>query len=260
MPSIAQIQYELQQSYPDMAIFCFDELDSTSHYLKQYAKNHLNKAFCFTLSQRSGYGQQSRAWQSDYSSITFSTLLHIPAPLNAIDGLTQLIALKLVESLTEFSEQSFKLKWPNDLYVNDQKAGGILIECVSFTETDCWLVVGIGLNNGLNSTIHDTLTNSESLPGSINLNENDKLDLLKQVLSRQLDLANNFKPAMFKTYLVNYALVDFFKLQQPVIVYDSATKQPGFYKGLNDNGELLVEIEGMVCTYRSGQTSIRPVI
>ena len=260
MLPITQIEYEIHQIYPDMAIFCFDELDSTSLYLKQYAKTELREAFCFTGFQRRGYGQQSRVRQSDHSSLTFSMLLHISAPLNAIDGLTQLIALKVVESLACFSEQSFKIKWPNDLYVQDQKAGGILTESVSFSDSDCWIVVGIGLNSGLNFPIKDTITNCLKQSGSIAIKENDNLGLLKQVLKSQLHLAHNFRPGMFKNYLVNFRLVDFFQSDQAVIVYDSGTKQPGYYKGLNDNGELLVEMEGVIRTFRSGQTSIRPVI
>jgi len=258
MSSIAQIEFEIQQSSPETAVFCFDELDSTSHYLKQYAETHLKEAFCFTLSQTSGYGQQSRAWQSDFSSITFSTLLHFKVPLHEVDGLTQLIALKLVESLSDFTSESFKIKWPNDLYVNDKKAGGILIECVSFTDTDCWLVVGVGLNNGLKTDVIDALTGQSSIPGSIKLAESDKLPFLINVLNRQLVLAQRFGINEFKQYLVNYSLVDYFKVDEPVIVYDSAIKQPGFYKGLTKNGELLVELDHKLCTFRSGTTSIRP--
>jgi len=259
MTSIAQIQFELQKHYPEISVFCFDELDSTNHYLKQYATKQLKPAFCFSSSQNAGYGQQSRAWQSDFSSITFSLLLHINTPLKDIDGLTQLVALKLVESLTDFSMQDFKLKWPNDLYVDKKKAGGILIECVSFSETDCWLVVGVGLNNGLSSKIVDPLTGKLNQPGSINLLKTDILDLLNNVIAKQLILADRFERGLFKAYSVNYALVDFFKLEQSVIVYDSAIKQLGLYKGLTDNGELLVEIEGTICTFRSGMTSIRPI-
>lgn len=260
MKSIAQIQFELQKCYPELGVFCFDELDSTSHYLKQYAQTQLKEAFCLTLSQRSGYGQQSRAWQSDFSSITFSMLLHIKAPLNDIDGLTQLVSLKLIESLSEFSNETFKLKWPNDIYVNNQKAGGILIECVSYTDADCWLVVGIGLNNGLKSTIQDTLTGQTSDAGSISLQEMDKYDFLVKTIAKLLELSSTFQLGRFQAYSVNYRLVDFFQLDQPVIVYDSGIKEPGFYKGLTDSGELLVEIEGSVRVYRSGHTSIRPDI
>ncbi|MBN2866354.1 MAG: biotin--[acetyl-CoA-carboxylase] ligase [Thiotrichales bacterium] len=260
MKSIAQIQFEIQSQFPELAVFCFDELDSTSHYLKQYARTHLKEAFCLTLSQRSGYGQQSRVWQSDFSSITFSMLLNIKAPLNDIDGFTQLVGLKLIESLTEFSSEHFKLKWPNDLYVNNQKAGGILIECVSYSDEDCWLVVGIGLNNGLKSSVQDSLTGNTSIAGSISLQDPDKVNFLVTTISKQLELSSGFKPDMFKEYSVNYRLVDFFKLEQSVIVYDSGIKEPGLYKGLTDSGELLVEIDGSLQIYRSGQTSIRPVI
>ena len=260
MTSIAQIQFEIQKENPEIAVFCFDELESTNHYLKQYADMHLKQAFCLTLSQTSGYGQQSREWQSDFSSITFSTLLHLKVPLHEVDGFTQLITLKLIESLTDLLDGSFKIKWPNDLYMDGKKAGGVLIECVSFTDLDCWLVVGIGLNNGLKSNILDSLTGSSSLPGSVNLPEEDKLTFLLNVLNKQLVLAEQFKPGWFKQYLVNYSLVDYFKVEDPVIVYDNAIKQPGFYKGLTDNGELLVELDGKLCTFRSGSTSIRPTV
>ena len=256
---VDQIKIPLQKAFPELAVFCFSELQSTSGYLKRYAQSHLSPAFCLALSQTSGYGQQSRVWKSDCSSLTFSSLLHLETPLHQIDGFTQLIALKLIESLSEYSDQSFKIKWPNDIYVDHKKAGGILVECVAYSETDCWLVVGIGLNNGLKEWIQDALTERAVVPNSIELGEENKIKFLMDVINRQLVLAKGFEIGYFKRYLVNYNLVDYFNAGESVIVYDKATKKSGFYKGLTDNGELLVTLEGQLCQFRSEAISIRPM-
>lgn len=255
----SNIQKKLQQQFPDVQVFSFIELDSTSLYLKERSKSSLIPAFCITERQTQGYGQQLRPWQSDERSLSFSLLLHFNLPLHKLNGLTQLISLKLIESLSSYSEASFKVKWPNDLYVGSVKVGGILVESVAYTENDCWLVIGIGLNNGSNLSVTDSYTGAPLLTGSVELPEEKKIAFLESLIQHLITLSNNFTESLFKQYQMNYRLVDFFELDQSVIVYDIDTKKPGFYKGLTEYGELLVEVDGALYMYRSGNTSVRPI-
>lgn len=256
---VSRVQSRLQHRFPQVKVFSFQEIASTSVFLKDYAKKELNLAFCITKKQTSGYGQQLRAWQSGDASLTFSLLLHFKQPLHRLNGLTQVIVLKVIEGLSEFSDESFKVKWPNDLYVNGKKAGGILVESVSYTEHDCWLVIGIGLNNGLDILIKDSHTDFQSKIGSVGLSGLKTQPFLEILIARLLMLSKEFTEDLFKEYSLDYRLVDFFELEQPVFVYDNALKQPGLYKGLTHNGELLVEMDGVLRNFRSGNTSIRPI-
>lgn len=259
MAEFSEIQKRFGERFPSVDFFYFNEIDSTSLYLKQQAKKELRPAFCLAKKQTSGYGQQQRPWKSDDTSLTFSALLNVKQPLHQLGGLTQLVALKLIERLSDQSNQSFKVKWPNDIYIDDCKAGGILLESVAYTEHECWLVVGIGLNNGLGMSISDSQSSDQVRPGNVRLSEAGKASFLESIMDELLTLFQRFKQGMFNQYAMNYRLVDYFELDQPVIVYDNASKQLGLYKGLTHNGEVLVELDGTLSTFRSGNTSIRPI-
>ncbi|MEA3405363.1 MAG: biotin--[acetyl-CoA-carboxylase] ligase [Pseudomonadota bacterium] len=252
------LQTDLEQNFSGLDIFCLNEVDSTSRYLKSKAVTSISPAFCFSHSQVSGYGQQERVWKSDQSSLTFSLLLDFSVAVGDLDGLTQLIVLNIIQSLSDYSNQAYKIKWPNDLYVEGCKAGGILVECVSYTDMNCRLVIGIGLNNGLSLPISDIHTNQSVLPGTIDLNDDDRNSFLINVIDRLLMLSQTFHSGMFQQYLVNYALVDYFDNGQSVNVYDNGFTKTGVYRGLTQHGELLVEVNGKLFTYRSGSVSIRP--
>jgi BirA family biotin operon repressor/biotin-[acetyl-CoA-carboxylase] ligase len=97
--------------------------------------------------QQSGRGRQGRRWDSPAGcNLYLSVLLRGPFPqpvLTSLPFLAAVVARDAVESVTKLSLQ---LKWPNDLILNDRKAGGILVEARSAGGDTTLAVVGIGLN------------------------------------------------------------------------------------------------------------------
>ncbi len=259
MIDVNSLQSTLEDNFAELELFILQEVESTSSFLKQQAKHVLKPSFCIAAKQTAGYGQRQRSWCSNQNSITFSLLLHFNVPLHQLDGLPQLTILKIIEGLVNYSSAEFKVKWPNDLYVNNAKAGGILIESVANSATDCWLVIGVGLNSDESLSVVDSYSSETTTVGSLQVSSADTTDAIVSMLRQLLPLASHFKQDLFKQYSNNYRLVDFFKVGQSVFVYDSAIKQVGCYQGLTYNGELLVEIEDKLHTFRSGDVSIRPM-
>ena len=112
----------------------------------------------FTHEQTAGKGQRGKNWASEKgSSIALSILLN-PYPLSIQDQfqLSVCIAVSVCELFSKYALEEAKIKWPNDLYWRDRKAGGILIENVfgssnlgvqsSKSSIWKWSVVGIGIN------------------------------------------------------------------------------------------------------------------
>ncbi len=94
--------------------------------------------------QLQGRGRQGRSWFSDPGSLTFSVLLRPPiSPMHA-PLYTLLAGVSVAEALPEV--QGLWVKWPNDLWIGDQKAGGILCELEASAGKVAAIVVGIGLN------------------------------------------------------------------------------------------------------------------
>ena len=83
----------------------------------------------FALRQTTGKGQRGSKWFSQsFKSLTFSVLLKpsFLSPIHAFD-LSICVALALSDSLNKL-RSGFKIKWPNDLYFQDKKIAGVLIE------------------------------------------------------------------------------------------------------------------------------------
>ncbi|MFG6412759.1 biotin--[acetyl-CoA-carboxylase] ligase [Roseateles sp. DC23W] len=94
--------------------------------------------------QTAGRGRLGRAWQSDDASLTFSIALPLPAALD-LSGLSLAVGCTVADVLDPAGDR-IRLKWPNDLFLDGAKLGGILIETVPLAHDRRGVVVGIGLN------------------------------------------------------------------------------------------------------------------
>ncbi|MDX9748883.1 MAG: biotin--[acetyl-CoA-carboxylase] ligase [Paludibacter sp.] len=129
------------------------QTDSTNRLLKSLLRDqHLPEGYVVRSGyQLEGRGQGSNRWESQPGrNLLFSVLLrpvHVAVDEQFI--LSQMVALAIHRSLQELLPEeatAFSLKWPNDIYWNNRKLGGILIEnsLRGGKITEC--IIGIGLN------------------------------------------------------------------------------------------------------------------
>lgn len=125
------------------------ETASTNTYLQELdADRHLPEGYIvYTDTQRAGRGQRGNSWESQPGkNLTFSLLLrpkHIPANQQFL--LSQAVSLAVTDVLNRYAP-GFSIKWPNDIYWEDKKIAGILIENVLSGSTFARSIAGIGLN------------------------------------------------------------------------------------------------------------------
>ena len=124
-----------------------DSVDSTNTWAKRHASHFAPDEFAIITAdvQTAGRGRFERRWFSPkgknlYLSLAFFISLSKLAPF----GYSQLAALALKEVLQEEGVM-VKLKWPNDLLVNDKKISGILTE-IHTLDSQTLIVMGVGLN------------------------------------------------------------------------------------------------------------------
>ena len=101
-----------------------------------------------TDNQMAGRGQRGNLWEAKAGqNLTFSAILK-PSFLTAAEQfwLNIAISLGIYDALQPLVGTSLRIKWPNDIYVGDQKAGGILIENTLHGYGIEWSIVGMGLN------------------------------------------------------------------------------------------------------------------
>ena len=149
----------------------FNELtsvDSTNNYAM--AEAHAGKAFhgnvFFAHEQTAGKGQRGKKWfAAPGANIMMSIVLQPErVPINELFLLSACMALGCYDLLNNFLPEEIFIKWPNDLYINDRKAGGILIENILSGNNWKYAIVGIGMN--INQTKFD-----KNLPNPVSLKQ-----------------------------------------------------------------------------------------
>jgi BirA family transcriptional regulator, biotin operon repressor / biotin---[acetyl-CoA-carboxylase] ligase len=145
-----------------------DTVDSTNNYAMAKVRAGMAKhgMAIFAREQTAGKGQRGKSWYTQPGqNIALSLILN--TKILRTDQqfyLSMLVALGVNDFIKEYAGDEAAIKWPNDLYWRDRKAGGILIETV-FKGTEWkWAVAGIGIN--INQAHFDKL-----LPNPVSLSQ-----------------------------------------------------------------------------------------
>jgi BirA family transcriptional regulator, biotin operon repressor / biotin---[acetyl-CoA-carboxylase] ligase len=113
----------------------------------------------FALQQTAGRGQRQKTWETEAGS---NIITSIVVPCNGLllhqqFMLSVVTALACQQFFNLYANGNTTIKWPNDIYWNDRKAAGILIENIVQGQYWNWAVIGIGIN--INQTAFSTAAN-----------------------------------------------------------------------------------------------------
>lgn len=126
------------------------EADSTNNYAMAAAKDAdaFHGLAWYTNNQTAGRGQRGHAWAAQPGeNLALSVLLDTSElPLTEQFSIIVLAALAAYDLLYPIGKENLKIKWPNDIYLNDKKTVGILTESVIKGKIWQWTVIGIGIN------------------------------------------------------------------------------------------------------------------
>lgn len=132
-----------------------ESVDSTNSYASEMLRQiELSEgSLIYTFEQLSGRGQRGNAWESEPNKNVALSLVLYPKFLTVEKQflLTKIISLAVADLMAEMlgdsiNPKKISIKWPNDIYVNDKKIAGILIENTLKEASIQSSVVGIGIN------------------------------------------------------------------------------------------------------------------
>ena len=162
-------------------------VDSTNNYAKELLSKSkpLEGTAIIAHTQSRGRGQIGNTWFSEPGkNLTLSIILY-PHFLKASEqfALTQVVALAIVDSVGKILYKPVKIKWPNDIYCEEKKLAGILVENTVAGQYLTDSVVGIGLN--VNQTEFNGLLTATSLHSLIGAPQ--KPEEVRDILFAQLE-------------------------------------------------------------------------
>ncbi len=126
----------------------YDEIESTNAEAKSLANSGAPEGtVVIAEAQSAGRGRLGRRWTSPAGKgLLFSVLLRPQLPMNDAHLLTLVAAAAAAEAIEVIAGTPVHIKWPNDLFLGDRKAGGILMEVSGEQDEVEWVIVGIGIN------------------------------------------------------------------------------------------------------------------
>ncbi|OHD07482.1 MAG: biotin--[acetyl-CoA-carboxylase] ligase [Spirochaetes bacterium GWD1_27_9] len=133
-------------------IVYLEEVDSTNSFLKQ--NEFEDKTIVYSFNQTTGRGRENRKWFCfENKNLALSILFKPKKSILNFNWYIACISVALVELFDEIGVHNSWIKWPNDIYINDEKISGVLAESIWKTTKMEKLIVGIGVN--VNSTKED---------------------------------------------------------------------------------------------------------
>jgi len=184
-------------------IFSYESLDSTNDTAFALGEKGLKEGVCvFAEYQKKGRGRLGRSWVSPkWKNLILSILLRPMLSPHEVSKITLVTAVSVVKTIKHVTGKTLGIKWPNDIYFQREKVGGILTEMSAEADRVRFVVVGIGIN--LNAAKNELPPQSTSLK-IILQKEISRLhfaqELLRQMESDVLRLKNGQFETMAKEW------------------------------------------------------------
>lgn len=237
----------------DFVIFPF--IDSTNTYLMTVAQtNAKSGSVCFAETQTAGKGRRGRQWISPQGQNIYGSFLWRFDNAQALNGLSLAIGVGVIRALNKLGIFNVNLKWPNDIYSDGKKLGGILIEVTTHSDNRVSAVIGLGLNVNLPKKMKEitqAYTDLNTIT-DIKLNRNQ---FVAQLLNSLLPIAATFEKQGFSAYLNEWREQDCL-LGKCVNLFVGSQKINGIVQGIDENGFLKLQHEdGTIQIFASGEVS-----
>jgi BirA family biotin operon repressor/biotin-[acetyl-CoA-carboxylase] ligase len=232
-------------------------IDSTNQYLLDRTDMLASGSVCIAEYQSQGRGRRGRQWVSPFgANLYLSMYWRLEAGMAASMGLSLVVGVAIVEALESIGIKGIKLKWPNDLYYQDKKLAGILVEMNGQAGGAANLVIGMGMNIDMQESIDGIDQPWTSLSQVIS--ELPDRNLLAATLINTWEKAlNKYEYEGMKGFQDRWNRLDNF-LNRPAKLVMGAREIVGEVRGINEQGAILIETENGVESFIGGEISLRP--
>jgi BirA family biotin operon repressor/biotin-[acetyl-CoA-carboxylase] ligase len=233
-------------------------IDSTNSYLLRRLPNQLSKGqVCLAEYQSAGRGRRGRQWVSPFGSqIYLSMYWHIEQGLSAAMGLSLVTALAVSDAIYSHTDIKVQLKWPNDIYLGGVKLAGILIDLEGQALEPSHSVIGIGLNLNMPALAAEKIDQKWTDLQSHSKREIDRNTLSSHIIYHLLRRLEQHQNEGLAGMLDEWHAQDFY-LNKRVKLLTGERITKGICRGVNNQGALILEVDGQVKPVYGGEVSLR---
>ena len=196
-----EINDGLKTKFLGNRIYYFDILDSTQNFAIELASRKIESGtLVISEKQTHGRGRLDRKWVSPSGGIWLSLILHPEFEISVSTLFPLIASLALAIAIEKILKIKPKLKWPNDVTVNDKKVAGILVDTSIESGKIDYLVLGVGINFKINPTeIEKMIKNTANYYGITTLLKRDEnINPIKLVQKFLLELEKLYQVSLKK--------------------------------------------------------------
>ena len=231
-------------------------IDSTNQYLLDRISELRSGDACVAEYQQAGRGRRGRKWFSPFgANLYLSMYWRLEQGPAAAIGLSLVIGIIMAEVLQELGAENVRVKWPNDLYLGDRKLAGILVELTGKTGDAAQIVIGAGINLSMRHAESDVINQ-----GWVNLQEAgvtlDRNMLAARLINALRSALQSFEQEGLSPWLSRWKKLDNF-IDRPVKLIIGEREIFGISRGIDAQGALLLEQDGVIKPWMGGEISLR---
>lgn len=211
--------------------------------------------------QSAGRGRRGRNWQSPFAANLYASVAwNFALWPHQLPSLSLAVGVVCAKALQALGLDTVRLKWPNDLWLDQRKLGGILIEQFGEAGGACRVIVGIGINVSMQAaqaaqvdqpwtTVNEGLHRIEKSPITLTR-------LACELLPRLCRCLVRYEQTGFAPYLSHWCELDALR-DRPVQVPDQPSLR-GIGRGINSDGAFCIETADGLREVHAGDVSLRP--
>lgn len=230
-----------------MRVFKFEEIDSTNKYLK--SRKELKNYDCvIAQTQTAGVGRRGNIWVSNMGMALFSFALQEDRSkeIEEYKRLPLIVGISVLSALKKIEDLDYKFKWTNDIYLEDKKLSGVLVEKI-----DDFFIIGIGINI-------NNLDFGYAQESAISLKKvTNRHYIIDDVI---YCIINEFKLYLEKEWteiLEEIEHYDYLLNRQIEVINDGKSLGVGIATGIDRDGKLSVNIAGESLKFDIGEIHIK---
>jgi BirA family biotin operon repressor/biotin-[acetyl-CoA-carboxylase] ligase len=239
-----------------LALSVVDEIDSTNaEVMRMLARGECAMPVVAAETQTAGRGRRGQPWCSPVGeNIYLSMGLSLSGGFSAVDGLSLVLGVAVAEALECLGAGPIGLKWPNDIFIDGTKVGGILVDLQGELQDGVvHAIVGLGLNVHMTAApaIDQAWTSLALARPQLAWSRNA---LISTLITSIADASDKFQSAGFAEFRSSWQSRDVFFNRQ-IVARDGELQGVG--QGINHSGNYVLQTNQGEFAVRSGEISLR---
>jgi len=180
----------------------------------------------------------------------------LDAGMAAAMGLSLVVGIAIAEALQSLGADEIKVKWPNDLYYQDKKLAGILIEMTGQAGEAAHLVIGMGLNVAMTDQVGTEIDQAWTNLAQACDDLPERNQLAAALIERLHETLTAYEQIGLNGFIDRWNKLDNF-LNRPVKLLIGERVVEGIARGIDKQGALLLETDAGIEPYIGGEISLR---